>query len=62
MSPETRLVRSLLRRDRFARGRKTAIHRVEIERQDGKVVAAFGGTVYITGRPVAAGKELRQAP
>lgn len=46
----------------LSRGRKTAIYRVEIERQDGKVVAAFGGTVYITGRPVAAGKELRQAP
>lgn len=36
------------------RGRRTAIYRVEIERQDKTVVAAFGGTVYLTGRPIAA--------
>ena len=35
------------------RGRRTAVYRVEIERQDKTVVAAFGGTVYLTGRPVA---------
>ena len=37
-----------------ARGRRTAVYRVEIERQDKAVVAAFGGTVYLTGRPIVA--------
>ncbi|MBM3565977.1 MAG: hotdog fold thioesterase [Alphaproteobacteria bacterium] len=46
----------------MSRGRKTAIYRVEIERQDGKTVAVFGGTVYITGRTVSAEGKLGQAP
>lgn len=41
-----------------SRGKKTAVYRVEIQRQDGTTVSAFMGTVYITGRPKpGAGRE-----
>lgn len=32
-------------------GKKTAVYRVEVQRQDGTAVSIFTGTVYITGRP-----------
>jgi acyl-CoA thioesterase len=35
----------------ITRGRRMAVYRVDIERQDGTPVAVFTGTVYITGRP-----------
>jgi acyl-CoA thioesterase len=35
----------------ITRGRRTAVYRVDVERRDGTAVAAFTGTVYITGRP-----------
>jgi len=36
-----------------SRSKKIAIYRVDITRGDGKVVAAFTGTVYMTGHPHA---------
>ena len=43
--------RLVARAGEITRGRRTAVYRVDIERQDGTMVAAFTGTVYITGRP-----------
>jgi acyl-CoA thioesterase len=41
-----------------SRGKKTAVYRVEIQRQDAMTVSVFTGTVYITGRPKpGAGRE-----
>jgi acyl-coenzyme A thioesterase PaaI-like protein len=46
-----------------SRGRRTAVYRVEITRQDGVAVAAFTGTVYISSRPKpAAADGSVQAP
>jgi acyl-CoA thioesterase len=34
-----------------SRGMKTAVYRVDVQRQDGTTVSIFTGTVYVTGRP-----------